>query len=89
LSRKKSALPSPPGRPPRSAGRLRKSILYDVQADRVIIGPTANVIGEVGAVHEFGEQFRGAKYPARSYMGPALEKTKPKLAAMWRDSVTA
>jgi phage gpG-like protein len=88
LSRKKSARPSPPGQPPKSAGRLRKSILYAVQSDSVIIGPTANVIGQVGAVHEFGERFRDAKYPARPYMGPALEKTKPKLAAMWRDSVT-
>jgi phage gpG-like protein len=80
--------PSSPGQPPRSAGRLRKSILYAVQPDRVIIGPTADIIGEVGAAHEFGGQFRGAKYPARPYMGPALEETKPKLDAIWRDSVT-
>jgi phage gpG-like protein len=83
----KKSKPSPPGHPPRSAGRLRKSIFYAVQPHSVIIGPSADIIGEVGAVHEYGGKFRGATYPARPYMGPALEKSKDKLPAIWRDSV--
>ena len=79
-----------PGQPPHThTNALRKSILFDVDREEqsVIIGPTANIIGEAGAVHEHGEDYFGRHYPKRPFMGPALKKMQPRVAAIWRDSV--
>jgi hypothetical protein len=82
--------PSRPGEPPHTherfrptkRGRTRKtkvlpaSILYATEDDpeRVIIGPSVNVAGTVGAAfeHEGDVTFRGHRYPDRRFMGPAL-----------------
>lgn len=83
--------PSPAGAPPHThTERLPKAILYDVETDygRVVIGPAEHLAGQVGAAHEHGGRFRDEDYDARPFMGPALEKVEPKMAAMWEKSIT-
>lgn len=56
--RKKAA---PVGQPPHTRrGQLRRSILYDVDrpATSAVVGPSYNLIGRVGAAHEFGLEER-------------------------------
>ncbi len=90
---------SPPGSPPHShVGLLRKFILfaYDPQRKSVVIGPTltkesspAPRLLEHGgdAVIEDRGKARHVRYRRRPFMQPALEAEKPKLSALWRDSV--
>lgn len=96
--RKKAA---PPGQPPSShTGLLKKFIFfgYDAARQSVVIGPTRlnqKGRGEAPPLLEYGGNTtlkRGGKkrrvtYQARPYMGPAFEKEKPQLPAMWRGSV--
>ncbi|MBI1373633.1 MAG: hypothetical protein GC159_12965 [Phycisphaera sp.] len=94
--RKKS---SPPGSPPSShVGLLKKFIFfgYEPQKRSVVIGPvqlTQKGRGEAPRLLEHGGTApakRGKKratYRPRPYMGPAFEKERPKLPAMWRDSI--
>ena len=37
----------------------------------------------VAAAHEFGGRFRQERYQKRPFMGPALERIRPRLARMW------
>ncbi len=86
---------SRPGNPPHShAGLLRDQIFYgyDRAAESVIVGPRVfKPSVDVPGVLEFGGVLAGprrfAHYPARPFMGPALERSEPKLAAFWHDSV--
>jgi len=96
--RKKAA---PPGQPPSShTGLLKKFIFfgYDAARPSVVIGPTRlnqKGRGEAPPLLEYGGKTtlkRGGKkrrvtYQARPYMGPAFEKEKPQLPAMWRGSI--
>ena len=79
---------------------LKKFIFFGYDADRrsVVIGPTRlnqKGRGEAPPLLEYGGKAtlvrRGKKkrvtYQARPYMGPAFEKEKPQLPAMWRGSV--
>ena len=93
---------SPPGSPPSShTGLLRKFIWfgYDPAKRSVVVGParlTQNGRGEAPSLLEYGGattvtrkgKRRRARVRARSFMGPAFKKEKPKLSAMWRDSIT-
>ncbi len=82
--------PSEAGTPPNTRGlgnKQLRAIRYDVDADGAIIGPLHSAVGEVGAVHEFGETYHGTDYPERPFMGPALEQNENRLAAMWAGSV--
>jgi len=48
---------SPPGKPPRSRkGRLKDAIIFAVEKDqqRVVVGPTATDVGQIGRTHEQG-----------------------------------
>lgn len=48
---------SPPGKPPRSRkGRLKDAILFAVEKEqqRVVVGPTATEVGQIGRTHERG-----------------------------------
>jgi hypothetical protein len=90
---------SPPGQPPYShVGLLRRFILfaYDQPRRSVVIGPMllreesdAPKLLEHGgdAVLEEGGKARHVRYRPRPFMQPALEAEKPKLPALWRDSV--
>jgi len=91
---------SPPGRPPHGhVGLLKRLIFfgYDTTRKSVVIGPTplrASV--EAPPLLEYGGRARRkdrkgktvtATYKARAFMGPALAKEKPKLPALWANSV--
>ncbi|ADV63004.1 MAG TPA: hypothetical protein VNN10_14440 [Dehalococcoidia bacterium] len=90
---------SPTGSPPYShVGLLRKFILfaYDPQRRSVVIGPTLTKEGSQAprllehggdAVLKEGGKARHVRYRPRPFMQPALEAEKPKLPALWRDSV--
>ena len=94
--RKRSA---PPGAPPSShTGLLKKFIFFGYDRDRrsVVIGPAKlNAKAEAPSLLEYGgittvEHRRKKKrvhVSARPFMGPAFEREKPKLPAMWRDSI--
>ena len=68
---------------------LRESIAYEVDRHRLssLIGPRASVVGEAGAAHEFGEEFRGTDYDERPYMGPALDVNLDRFAADWKGTI--
>jgi hypothetical protein len=92
---------SKPGQPPYSqSGLLKKFIFfgYDTAKKSVVIGPeklNGNRKGEAPSLLEYGgtTTLKGKytkktlRYAARPYMGPALEKEKPKLPALWRNSI--
>ena len=81
---------SDPGTPPHTRrGLLREGILYAVEKDaaRAVIGPTFEMVGTSGSAHEFGGRYRGDNYPARPFMGPALEAIRPRLPSFWAASV--
>ncbi len=53
--RKNPKLASAPGQPPYThTGALKKSIVFAVGTESVIIGPTYSEIGRIGHTHEFG-----------------------------------
>jgi len=98
---RKRKRPAPPGQPPSShTGLLKKFIFfgYDPARQSVVIGPVRlnqKGRGEAPPLLEYGGKAtlvrRGKKkrttYQARPYMGPAFEKEKPQLPAMWRGSI--
>ena len=97
--RKRKAV-SQPGNPPSShVGLLKKLIYfgYDPGRKSVVIGPTPlRGTAEAPPLLEYGgtARRRGRKgknvmatYRARPFMGPAFEAEKPKLPAMWANSV--
>ena len=87
---KRSPKESPAGTPPHTRkGQLKRALRYAVEKEKqdVVIGPEAEVVGTSGKAHEFGGRFRGGRYPKRSFMGPALEKTKERLPKLWAGSV--
>ena len=81
---------SAPGTPPHSGtGALKRGILFGVdrRAGTVLIGPSAEFVGESMAAHEFGGAYRKERYPKRPLMGPSLKESSPHLAEFWRDAV--
>lgn len=93
---------SKPGQPPHShVGLLRRFILfgYDKQRDSVVVGPvglkasTTPRVLERGGTTTVTRRRRGkrterrVRIAARPYMNPALEKERPKLPELWRNSV--
>ena len=100
--RKRKAI-SAPGKPPSShTGLLKRFILfgYDPAKRSVVIGPLRLTRGGRGdaprALEEGGTtqvvrrgRKKRVKIKARPFMGPAMEKEKPKLPQMWRDSVSS
>ena len=82
--------PSDPGEPPHTRrGQLPRAIRFDVDRTKqeAVIGPRASVVGEAGAAHEFGEEFRGTDYDERPYMGPALDVSLDRFASDWAGSI--
>lgn len=93
---------APPGAPPHShEGSLRRLILfgYDKPNDSVVVGPVGFKNSEAPNVLEYGGDTvvlrrRGGKLTSqkvkiapRPYMAPALEKERPKLPLLWRNSI--
>ena len=82
--------PSPPGKPPHTRkGQIKRAILYAVErkVGRAFIGPTHEAMGMSAGAHEFGGRFRGQRYRARPFMGPALKENVPRLPRLWAGSV--
>jgi len=100
--RKRKAI-SRPGKPPSShTGLLKRFILfgYDPAKRSVVIGPLRLTRGGRGdaprALEEGGTsrtvrrgRKKRVKIKARPFMGPAMEREKPKLPQMWRNSVSS
>ena len=100
--RKRASAPGEP--PSSHTGLLRRFIFfgYDRQRRSVVIGPARlnQKVGDAPHALEHGgmstvvEGLRGrrrrrrVRIKARPYMGPAFEQERPKLAAMWRGSIT-
>jgi phage gpG-like protein len=88
---------SAPGTPPSShTGHLKRFIFfgYDPQRRSVVIGPTRlteNNRGDAPSILEYGGKTtvkdKRVKVSARPFMGPAFEKEKQTLPALWQDSV--
>lgn len=93
---------APPGKPPHShEGSLRKLILfgYDRASDSVVVGPVGFKKSVAPRVLEHGGRTtvvsrrggrltsRKVRIAARPYMAPALEKERPKLPLLWRNSI--
>ena len=99
--RKRKAI-SQPGSPPSShVGTLKRLIYfgYDPTRRSVVIGPTPfHGEAEAPPLLEYGGRARRrgykgknviATYRPRPFMGPAFEREKPKLPALWANSIKA
>ncbi len=87
---RRSKRPSKPGKPPRTRkGALRRAILFDVDEHQLsaFIGPAESRVGTAGEAHEFGGDYMGADFPARPFMGPALEEAAPRMLDSWEGSL--
>ena len=81
---------SAPGTPPhwhRSLAFIRQGIMFAASKENVSIGPTASKFGESMSPHEHGGMYRGANYPARPFMGPALERNLYRIGQSWQGSI--
>jgi hypothetical protein len=93
---------APPGKPPHShEGSLRKLILfgYDRASDSVVVGPVGFAQSTAPRALEHGGETvvhtrhggrlvsRKVKIAARPFMAPAMEKERPKLPLLWRNSI--
>jgi hypothetical protein len=93
---------APAGGPPHShEGSLRRLILfgYDKTSDSVVVGPVGFKSSIAPSALEHGgpatvtrrrggrRESRVVQIASRPYMGPALEKERPKLPLLWRNSV--
>jgi phage gpG-like protein len=87
---RKRATPSQEGQPPHTkAGQLRGAIVYAVEKQhaRAVIGPSYERMADAAGAHEHGGRFRGDDFPARPFMGPALENIAPRLPKHWAATV--
>ena len=82
-ARRKEAEASPNQPPHTRHGRIRAAERYDVDpaSETAVIGPRRSVAGILMHVEEFGGEFKGARYPARPSIGPALDRQKGLLLA--------
>ena len=85
-SPKESAVGTPPHT---RRGLLKRALLYNVDRAkmRAVIGPAYSIAGRSGSAHEFGGKYYGRKYPARSFMGPALKVNKRRLPKFWAGTI--
>lgn len=79
---------SAPGQAPYTHSlRLRKAIQYKATKRRAVVGPSKRVIGIVGGVHERGGTYKGQRFAARPFMGPAASEAAKKIPKIWRQSI--
>lgn len=79
---------SRPGSPVHTQrGQVRGAINYHADETGAIIGPRYSVVADSMVAHEFGGSFRGATYPERPTMGPALEEGVGRFADDWEGSI--
>lgn len=84
-----AAGPSAPGTPPHThrGAFLRRAVRFAADKEGAVIGPMASVVGEAGAAHEFGGDYKGTDFPERPFMEPALDRAVPRFAGEWRGSI--
>ena len=75
------------GRYARGPSRVLRDNASPGTGCRAFIGPTYEAMGMSASAHEFGGRFRGQRYRARPFMGPALKENVPRLPKMWAGSV--
>jgi len=101
--RKRKRISDPGEPPSSHTGLLRRFIFFGYDRDRrsVVIGPMRlnQKVGDAPAALEYGgtstvvevsrrrRRKRRIRMAARPFMGPAFEKERPKLPAMWAGSV--
>lgn len=85
---RRSKRAGPAGGPPTTRrGQLRRAFRFDVSQEDAIVGPRHSIVGEAGAAHEFGGQYRGDTFDRRPFMLPALVKNLDRFAADWAGSI--
>ena len=91
LIRVAAPVPSAPGRPPHThkGVYLRRAIRWRrLDGNKgAVIGPQANFVGLAGAVHEHGRRYKGARYPQRPFMEPALQANLKRFQRGWKGSI--
>ncbi|NLY01525.1 MAG: hypothetical protein GXY83_35990 [Rhodopirellula sp.] len=103
--RKRKRVSKPGEPPSSHTGLLRRFIFFGYDRDRssVVIGPQRlnQKVGDAPHALEYGgtstvveglrrrRRKRRIKIAARPFMGPAFEREKPKLPAMWANSIKA
>ncbi len=79
------------GRPPHThrGAFFRRALRWYVekQIEVALIGFAHSVIGEVGALHEFGESRGGIDFPKRPTLAPALKQAAPRLGDHWQGTI--
>ena len=84
----RSAEPSAPGDPPHTRrGQLKRAIRYAADKDGAVIGPLASMVGTSAMAQEFGGVYRGATFPERAFMGPALSRELSGFAGEFEGSI--
>jgi len=87
---RRSKRESTPGTPPNTRrGLMKRAIVYNIDKLKMVavIGPAYSIAGKSGKAHEFGGMYFGRKYPARPFMGPALQTNLHRIPPLWRGSV--
>jgi len=85
--------PSEEGEPPHTRGFRRgglpEAILFEVELrdEQAVIGVDAGKLGRAGEPHEHGTRYKGDKFEARPFMGPALEANLDRFARGWAGSI--
>lgn len=81
-------VPSKPGQPPHTRrGQLKRAIKYHATKDSAVIGPEGSKVGTSSEAHEFGKRYKGTKYPARPFMGPARDANSSRFASAFAGSI--
>ncbi len=57
------------------------------QKQEALVGFQHSIIGEVGALHEFGESRGKVSFPKRPTMEPALEQSAPRMGNHWQGTI--
>ena len=84
----RSAGPSPAGTPPHTRrGLIKNAITFFADKEGAVIGPRFSRAGTAGEAHEFGGEYKGGNFPARSFMEPALERQAPRFASSFGGSI--
>ena len=95
---RKSPKKSRAGTPPNTRkGRLRSAIKYAVSKSPqggvggtgggAVIGPDVARVGTSGQAHEFGGRYKKQNYLKRQFMGPALDRVRPRMPKFWSGSI--
>ena len=73
-------------------GLLRRAYRYAIERrgseeEVAFVGPLHSVVGPAAVPHEFGGVYKGARFPARPAVGPALEANLDRFADQWSGSL--